>query len=118
MEDSIEAYVVVQRVTKIGLFEYHNDRDNLDQVEIPHLQKCVSLTQYYRIGEIDQVVLDDVPKDLDRLLYNSAKLKNTTYIRKEAEDYTTPCVFDLDNDEKDIPFLYHHMANNPPISSV
>ena len=118
LEDQIEVYVVVQRGTKIGFFEYHNDITNLDEEEIPHFGGCISLTQSYQIDGIDQVILDDVPKDLDLLYHNIARLRTTSVIRKEAEKYTNPCLFDLDKHEKEINFLYHHMANNPPRSSI
>ena len=75
MEDSIETYVVVQRGTNIGFFEYHKYISNLDDKKIHHFKGCVSLTQSYPVDEIEQFVINQVPKDLDPLYYDSEKLR-------------------------------------------
>jgi hypothetical protein len=118
MEDTIEAYVVVQRGTKIAFFEYHNDVDNLDEEGIYHFKGCVSLTQSYDIRGVNTPVLKDIPNDLDYLYHDNSRLKNQTEIRAEAASYNTPCVFDLDKHGQEINFLFHHMANHKPRSSV
>lgn len=65
MEQTIEAFVVVQRGTKIGFFEYHNDISNLDEEEIPHFKGCVSLTQTYLIEGRPSTIMDHLPDDLE-----------------------------------------------------
>lgn len=117
-EDLIEVYVVVQRGTKIGFFEYHNDVSNLDEENITHFRGCVSLTQYYKINGNDTHVLINKPNDLEHLYHSYEKLRKTNKIREDANDYDIPCVFDLDKHEREINFLFYHMANNPPRSSV
>lgn len=118
MEDGIEAYVVVQRGTKIGFFEYHNDISNLDEDGIPHFMGCVSLTQSYEIGGVLATVLPNPPPDLDLLYHNYTRLRKKTETRDEAAVYRTKCVFDICKHEKDIEFLFDHMVNQKPRSSV
>jgi hypothetical protein len=118
MEYTIEAYVVVQRGTKIAFFEYHNDVNNLDEEDIPHFRGCISLTQTYSIGGVNTVVLNNPPNDLDRLYHNYNLLRKETDTRTAAGRYDIPCVFDLNKHEQEINFLFHHMANQNPRSSV
>jgi hypothetical protein len=118
LEEQIEVYVVVQRGTKIGFFEYHNDVSNLDEENIAHFRGCVSLTQDYKIQGNDTRVLLNKPNDLELLFHNYNNLRTQNEIRQEAADYNIPCVFDLDKHEQEINFLFNHMVNNPPRSSV
>lgn len=118
MENTIEAYIVVQRGTKIGFFEYHNDISNLDEEGIPHFRGCVSLTQTYTIEGVDTPVINVVPNNLDHLYHNYSRLRKQTDTREDAALYNIPCVFDLDKHETEINFLFHHMANIEPRSSV
>jgi hypothetical protein len=118
MEDTVEAYVVVQRGTKIAFFEYHNDVGNLDEEDISHFRGCVSLTQAYSIKGVSTVVLSNLPDDLDRLYHNYGYLKKQTEIRTEAALYDVPCVFDINKHEQEINFLFQHMADQNPRSSV
>lgn len=43
MEEQIEVYVAVQRGTKTGFLEHHNDVSNLDEEKIAHfsVERCV-----------------------------------------------------------------------------
>lgn len=118
MQHTIEAYIVIQRGTKIGFFEYHNDVSNLDEEQIPHFRGCVSLTQTYTIDGNNTMVLNDVPNDLDLLYHNYQRLRKQTSLRHEAAQYDERCVFDLDIHEREINFLFHHMVNKPPRSSI
>lgn len=118
MEYIIEAYFVVQRGTKIAFFEYHNDVSNLDEEDIPHFRGCISLTQGYLINEVYSTVLANPPQDLENLFHDFDRLKKETDIREESSLYLEPCVFDLDKHEQEINFLFHHMANKEPRSSV
>lgn len=120
MESSIEAYVVVQRGTKIAFFEYHNDISNLDDEGIPHFRGCISLTQSYNIQGKEKAVLNNKPNDLENLYQNYDRLRKKTDLRDEAKEYEEPCVFDIGKPEHEdyINLLFHHMANKEPRSSV
>jgi len=72
LQSQMEVYVVVQRGTKIGFFEYHNDVSNLDEEGISHFKGCVSLTQDYASKAYSDGplvpqnrVLQNLPNDLD-----------------------------------------------------
>ena len=121
----MEVYVVVQRGTKIGFFEYHNDVTNLDEEGISHFKGCVSLTQGYTSRAdsdsppvYQKPVLKNLPKDLDLLYHNYTRLRKKTDDRNEAASYEIPCVFDLDKHEKEIDYLFDHMAKHEPRSSI
>lgn len=118
MEADIEVYVVVQRGTKIAFFEYHNDISNLDEEDIPHFKGCISLTQDYEIQGQLASVMANKPNNLEHLYHDYKRLRKTTEVREEAAKYDIPCVFDLDQHPLEINFLFHHMANNFPRSSV
>ena len=118
LEDSIEAYIVVQRGTKIGFFEYHNDVSNLDEEDIPHFKGCISLTQKYSIQNNPTSIMDHLPNDLEPLFHDSKHLKKNTDTRAEAKDYEQKCVFDLEKHEKEINTLFFHMKTTSPRSSV
>jgi hypothetical protein len=125
LEIQTEVYIVVLRGTKIGFFEYHNDVSNLDEEDISHFKGCISLTQGYSSrAKSDsplvrqEPVLKNLPKDLDLLFHNHTHLKNYTDDRDDAISYKIPCVFDLDKHEKEIDYLFNHMANHEPRSSI
>ncbi|KAI9706148.1 MAG: hypothetical protein M1812_008249 [Candelaria pacifica] len=118
MEETIEAYVVVQRGTKIGFFEYHNDQSNLDEEGIPHFKGCVSLTQDYLIEGRNSTVSSHWPEDLELLYHDHNRLRKTTDTRTDAKEYEQACVFDLDKHEQAISFLFSHVKNKEPRSSV
>jgi hypothetical protein len=118
MEEKIEAYVVVQRGLKIGFFEYHNDVSNLDEEDIPHFKGCISLTQNYPIkGEVTEV-LSNQPSDLELLYHNYNRLKKKTDNREDAKEYKINCIFDICKHQEQINFLFNHMVNKEPRSSV
>ena len=120
-EDSsaFEVYAVVQCGLKIAFFEYHSDAGNLDDQYIPNFEGCVSLTQNYKIKGHDANAIDDKfkPNDLERLFFNSNKLKTNNSIRKAARDYPTPCVFDLIKHEKEVDAVFQYMKSHVPRSS-
>ena len=116
LEMDIEVYVVVQRGTKIGFFEYHNDRSNLDEEGISHFRGCISLTQTY--PGPGSAILTTLPHNIELFYHNSERLISSTDLRTEAENYNVRCVFDLNTHENEINYLFHHMANNSPRSSV
>lgn len=118
MEHRIECFVIVQCGRRIGFFEYHNDVGDLDEEEIPHFKGCVSVTQKYPIKGNESKILTDVPEDLLPLYHNYKRLRKKTDNREEAARYEEKCVFDLENHEREIDFLFEHMANNAPRSSV
>lgn len=117
-----EVYIVVQRGTKIGFFEYHNDISFWDG-DIPTFRNCTSLTQDYEVDGIMTTVLEDKPDDMEPLYYDTKYLKklqdkDEQAIREEAAEYEEPCVLDLDKHEDQINFLYHHILNNEPRTSA
>jgi hypothetical protein len=118
MEEQVEAFVVVQRGTKIGFFEYHNDQSNLDEEDIPHFRGCISLTQNYEIEGVEARVLQNKPDNLLPLYYQYERLRKETELRKEAREYKEKCVFDLREHEEEINYLFHHMATEDVRSSV
>ena len=123
---SFDVYVVAQRGTKIGFFEYHNH--DMEELNIPHFRGCTSLTQDCVNGYEDEIVLHRKPNDLDILFHNSDNLRTEKLkgkdaekiqaIRAEAEKYTTPCVFDLEKHEEEINLLFNHILLHKPRTSV
>lgn len=110
---------------KIGFFEYHQDRDNLDEEGIAHFEGMVSLTTSYDLGGIPTRIMDDrdIPTDLEKLYHNTAKLQTLQdpeqqKIREEAKLYQTPCIFNITKHTKEIEYLLNQMENNKARSSV
>lgn len=66
-----EVYIVIIKGTKIGFFEYHNDQDELDDNNIPHLRGCTSLTQDYEIRGRMATVLENKPDGMEPLYHNT-----------------------------------------------
>lgn len=118
MENQIEVYVVIQRGTKIGFFEYHNDKSNLGKAGITHFKGCVSLTHNYSVEGQQSLVLNNLPINLDLLYHNTERLRVKNSVRDQAEMFKQPCVFDLDLHEEEINFPFHHMLTTPARSSV
>ena len=118
-ESAFEVYAVVQCGLKIAFFEYHSDQGNLDEQRIPHFRGCVSLTQDYKIKGQDAYGIEDKfrPNDLERLFFNADKLRKETPTRKDAKDYSTPCVFDLIKHEKEVHAVFQYMESHVPRSS-
>lgn len=117
-EQIFEVYAVVQAGLKIGFFEFHSDQDNLDEEEIPHFRGFVSLTQHYWIGDEEKIIMEDLPNDMEKLFFNSTRLRKDTEIRRQAENYTIPCVFDIEKHPQEVHKLFCHMVNEKPRSSV
>lgn len=113
-DNEFETFIVVQRGLDIAFFEYHNDVTNLDEEGIPHFRGCVSLTY----SGMNQTQVIQLPASLKKLFFDEKNLIKETDIRKEAEKYQIPCVFNLLDHGKEINFLFHHMATNNPRSSV
>jgi hypothetical protein len=63
-------------------------------------------------------VLQNLPNDLDLLYHDYTHLRKDTDVRVEAYSYKIPCVFDLDKHEIEIDYLFYHMANHEPRSSL
>lgn len=124
MEHLIECYVIVQRGVKIAFFEYHNDQSNLDEEDIPHFRGCVSLTQNYNINQRPAVVFQNMPNNLELLFHNTQSLRTGTTnpttqdLRLDASNYRVPCVFDITTHHEELNFIFHHILNNPPRSSI
>ena len=112
---SFETFVIVQRGLDIAFFEYHNDRDNLDEDGIPHVRGCVSLTYGYQLKGKMETILDPGPgvKQLSEI----GRPRNQSTIRQEAKRYAIPCVFNLLEHQKEINQLFWYIANHLPRSS-
>lgn len=117
-QDQFEIYAVVQRGLHIGFFEYHLDISNLDEEGIPHFNGCVSLTHNYEINQQLSSVLPVIPDDLEKLYFNYEYLKSITKTREQAKNYETPCIFHLEKHQEQIHYLFQHMAEKKPRSSV
>jgi len=121
-----DVYVVAQRGTKIGFFEYHNH--DMEELNISHFRGFTSLTQDCVNGYKNEIVLHHKPNDLDILFHNSDNLRTEKLkgkdaekiqaIRAEAEKYTIPCVFDLEKHEEEINLLFNHILRHKPRTSV
>ena len=61
-----EVFAIVQSGIHTGFSEYHNDRSDLDEEDIPHFRGFTSLTQNYSIKVIPQVVTTNIRSDLER----------------------------------------------------
>lgn len=116
-DDQFEIYVVVQAGTDIGFFEYHSDLSNLDEEGIPHFRGCVSVTQDYEIGGTLTSILVNKPADLKNLYYNQENLKASNAIRVDAKNYVVPCIFNLEEHQEEIHFIFQYMENNKARSS-
>ncbi|KAL8906522.1 MAG: hypothetical protein Q9171_006237 [Xanthocarpia ochracea] len=116
-----KAFVVVQRGTKIAFFQFHNNSHDFDLVDfpIPHIWGCISLTEFFLYEERPQLILQDQPQDLERLVPQGVTLGAMTVQanidkRAEAIRFTTPCVFDLTKHQKEINFLFHYIESHQP----
>ena len=112
---SFDTFVIVQRGLDIAFFEYHNDRNNLDEEGIQHVRGCVSLTQAYELeGEMKEILR---PGPGVKKLSEIGKPRASSPIRREAKRYETPCVFNLLEHQEEINDLFRWIAENPPRSS-
>lgn len=115
---TFEVYAVVQVGRKIAFFEYHSDESNLDEEGIPHFRGCISLTQSYHIQGKETSIIKDLPAGVEKLFFNAERLQKDTELRREAERYHYPCVFDIEMHSEVVHDLFCHMMNNAPRSSV
>lgn len=120
--NSYQVFFVVQVGMKIGFFEYHLDQTNLEEEGIPNYKGCVSLTQGFikRDGTLIPPVLEpplsEITPKPSTLFFNTRRLKKDTKNRREAKEYSVPCIFDLVSNRKHIHFLFQHIkANNPRV---
>ena len=116
-DSQFEVFAVVQAGLEIGFFEFHMDQSNLDEENIPHFRGCVSLTQDYPINDVLQVPIPSKPNDLKKLFFDYDKLRKETDIRLDANEYSTPCIFNLEKHQQQIHDIFQHMARNEPRSS-
>lgn len=112
-------YIIIQRGCKIAFFEYHNNTDDLDHHKVPHIKGCISLTQ--RLWDVDRYrkILDSIPDTVLPLYHDfSLPINNTearkAEARKAARDYKDPCVFDIQQHQREINFLFHHILTSKP----
>lgn len=124
-ESRFETFAVVMCGERIGFFEFHHDRDNLDEEDIPHFDGMVSLTTSYVLDGRSTRIMDDtdIPTDLEKLYHNTKSLgtlqnADQQAIRDKAELYQTPCIFNITKHTKEIEYLFNHMENNKARSSV
>ena len=110
-----DAFVVIQRGMEIAFFEYHNDASNLNEEGVDNVDGCVSLTQTHKVGGVKKEIIP-APEGA-KLLFREASGVKLSPERKRAKAYTTPCVLDLRQHEKEIDFLFHYMATNDPRTS-
>lgn len=110
-------YAVVQAGTDIGFFEYHSYLSNLEENNIPNFRGFVSLTQDYLIEKRMTWVLFNKPSDLKNLFYNFEQLRVTNEVRTGAINYPIPCIFNLENHQQEVHFLFQHMEKNAARSS-
>jgi hypothetical protein len=120
-----EMFAVVVIGTDIGFFEYHNDITNLDEEKIDHFRGCVSFTTSYSINGVMTRIFehDQIPVGLKSLFFNEKRLGDpkdpeTKELRKEAQEYTVPCVFSLNQHQNEIEFMFKHMVEKAARASV
>lgn len=92
----ITLYIIIQRGCNIAFFEYHDNSEDLDAHNVPHIWHCVFLTQRVRDGNTYTRPIDTLPKGVLPLYHNHKKLKKTDdSIRNKAKNYKKKCIFDL-----------------------
>lgn len=110
-----DVYVVIQRGMEIAFFEYHNYASLLDDEDVENIKGAVSLTQPFRVnGVLTEII--PIPHGAGLLFREASGLDMEKDGRKEASRYKIPCVLRLDVHEREIDFLFHHMATNKPRS--
>ena len=122
VESVIDCYIMVQKGTNIGFFEYHNDMEEKEQeTDVPHFRRCVPITSNYENQDtgVPLVFMGQmpVPDDLLPIYFKTEKLRKKTSLREEASQMLTPCVFNLDKHPKEISYIFNKMANEPPRTS-
>jgi hypothetical protein len=123
--EKIEVFAVVIAGTDIGFFEYHNDRDNLCEEDIPNFRGCVSLTQSYQLdGQTSQILPNNlIPRNLRPIFFDAESLRNLQdeeqeNIGKEAKIYITPSVFSILEHQAEIEAIFKYTADYTVRSSV
>jgi Holliday junction resolvase len=107
-------YIIVQRGYRIAFFEYHNNTNDLDHHDVPHVWGCVSLTYPLLDKGTMKHPLATLPGDLLPIYHDYEKLKKETPIRTEAKKYTVKCVFDIRKHTQEINELFHYILTNEP----
>ena len=95
----VDVYVVIQRGTKLGFFEFHPNSYNAEETT-DTVGFCTSLTQTFFLNGEEKTIMQNLPFNLEKIV--------------PLSDYPIPCVFDLEKHEREINFLFHYMKNNPP----
>lgn len=127
-DTSRDTYLVVQKGTKIGFFEYHNYLEGADsRVGLPKKYsqrafRCTSLTQDLWHEKERQKIMPYLPEDLELLYHNTRYLQNirdivddkTREVRVEAKEYKIPCVFDLNKHKREIDYLFDYISKHSP----
>lgn len=101
-----QMFYMVARGPKVAIFSYYSEvyHPILDRLQIPHFRGCVSVTEAH--DHIDQsaygqaiLLPHEIPNDLQRLNLDDtgSNLSNpiSIQLREDAQNYTTPCVFDM-----------------------
>jgi len=110
VDHAYDVFLVVQRGLDIAFFEYHSDVSNLEEQDTSNFRGCTSFTQ--ACGGSDPVITP--PDNLKRLFFATDRLRLDTEIRQDAKAYVIPCVFNLQEHEKEISFLFQHLARGEP----
>lgn len=109
----LDAYIIVQRGTKIAFFEFHSNSNDVE--ETTHsIQGCTSLTQPLTLDGKEHVIMPNLPNNLELLTFDKTELFFPRDFQLEADRYTIPCVFDLEKHEKEIYFLFDYMSKHKP----
>lgn len=112
-KESIDVYIVIIRHTKIGFFEFHGNTEDVGST-VESLWGCTSLTQPLILDKRKEIIMQNVPNDLLPVYYDLEKLKTESKTRRQAREYTIPCVFDLERHGQQIDFLFHYMSTHKP----
>jgi len=107
-------YIIIQRGCKIAFFEYHNNSDDLDYHKVPHIWKCVSLTQPLWDRDRHKKALQHIPKGVLPIFHHGTRLRKRTKKRDEAKNYTEECVFDIQEHQREINRLFHYILTHEP----
>lgn len=107
-------YIIIQRGCKIAFFEYHNNTDDLNSHKIPNIKGCISLTQ--RLWDVNRYrsILDSIPDTVLPLYHDLSLSINNTEARKAGRGYKARCVFDIQQHQREINFLFHHILTSKP----
>lgn len=82
----------------------------------PNTNLHPSLIQHIRFDNEKRNILPHPPQDLQQLSfgnYNGRDRKLQTLLR-DARAYTTPCVFDITQHQREIDYLFYYMSVQPP----